>query len=309
MHLHLPTFRVLSTIFHGPTILPTSLTTLSIRSTISHIRSTFRSRPKTRWTSLSRTRSIYPIPRTFRDPFADDVPSLFPDPFDDLPDLPELPLPEAQLDGRAAVASNVLTRLMPFPMRIPFHPAYSGRSAAPTGRNCNAATASKLIIPESNKNTAAFLSTCPPQRTATVRVGTYPVKVAPTPDGTQALVANNGDGNTSGTVSVINIATQAVSKTITFPAQDANGSPVEPNNVAFLPDGSRAYVSSHACNPSSFIYIIDMPSLTITGTIPVACFPSGMAVTPDGSQLWVAERGSSRVDVFDTAHQRPCIRV
>jgi len=84
-----------------------------------------------------------PDPPDLPDPFADDVPSLFPDPFDDLPDFPELPLPEAQLEGRAAVASNVLTRLMPFPMRIPFHPAYSGRSAAPTGRNCNAATASK----------------------------------------------------------------------------------------------------------------------------------------------------------------------
>ena len=70
-------------------------------------------------------------PPDLEDPFPD-LPSLVPDPFDDIPDVPFPPLPlpgaiPAQLQPRAA--SNVLTGLMPFPMRLPFHPAYSGLSA------------------------------------------------------------------------------------------------------------------------------------------------------------------------------------
>src|SRR5579884_3738044 len=233
-----------------------------------------------------------------------DLPSEMPDPFEDLPDFPDIPPPPppvAAPHARALTAPSLVTKLMPFPMWIPFHPAYSGKNASPTKPLCNASFATQLIIPGPRTNTVGFFNTCPPARTATVPVGTSPVKAAPTPDGTQVLVANNGNGNTSGTVTVINIATHAVTKTITFPAADANGSPIEPNNIAFLPDGSRAYVSSHTCNPGSFIYIVHMSSLAVTGTIPVGCFPSGMRVTPDGSQLWVSQRGDSRVDVFDTA--------
>jgi len=246
----------------------------------------------------------FPLPPPdLEDPFPD-LPSLLPDPFDDLPDVP-LPLPDfppgLPPQPRALTATNLVTKLMPFPMRIPFHPAYSGKSAPKTVRSCNAAIASQLIIPGTKTNTVGFFSTCPWAKTATVAVGTFPVKAAPTPDGTQVLIANVGDGNTSGTISVINIASRAVTKTITFPATDTNGSPVQPNNIAFLPDGSRAYVASHTCNPGSFIYIVDMSSLTVTGTIRVGCYPSAIAVTPDGSQVWVSEHGDSRVDIFDTA--------
>lgn len=244
-------------------------------------------------------------PPDIPDPFTLDEPSLFPDPFDDLPDpfddfppppLPPFP-PQAVPQTRALAVTNPVSKLMPFPMRIPFHPAYSGKSAPQTKPQCNAASASQLIIPESNKNRVAFFGTCPPQRTATVTVGNTPVKAAPTPDGTQVLVANAGDG----TVSVLNIASKAVTKTITLTAPD--GSPVAPNNIAFLPDGSRAYVTDHACNsnPESTMFIIDMASLTVSGTFPISCFPSGLAVSPDGTQVWVASRGDSRVDVYDTA--------
>ena len=244
----------------------------------------------------------FPLP-DIEDPIPD-LPSLFPDPFDGIPDIP-LPLPDfppsAGPQVRALTAPNLVTKLMPFPMRIPFHPAYSGKSAPKTTPTCNATVASQLVIPGTKTNTVSFFSICPWTKTATVGVGTLPVKAGPTPDGTRVLVANAGDGNTSGTVSVISIANHAVSKTITFPAADANGSPVRPNNVAFLPDSSRAYVTSHTCNPGSFIYIIDMASLTVTGTIPVRCFPSAIAVTPDGSQVWVSEHGDGVVDIFDTA--------
>ncbi|HTS47132.1 MAG TPA: YncE family protein [Bryobacteraceae bacterium] len=243
-----------------------------------------------------------PDPPDFDDPFPN-FPSLLPDPFEDLPDFPDIPLPpppEAVPGPRALTATNLVTKLIPFPMRIPFHPSYSGKSAPARSRTCNPALGSQLVIPGPKANTVGFFSTCPHSRTATVSVGIGPVKAAPAPDGKQVLVGNIGDGSSSGTISVIDLASHSVVKTITFPAADANGAPVSPNNIAFLPDNSRAYVTSHQCNPTSFVYIIDMSSLSVTGSIPVGCYPSGMAVSPDGSQVWVSSHGDSRVDVFDT---------
>src|ERR1022692_2629412 len=82
-------------------------------------------------------------PPDISDPF--DEPSLFPDPFDDVPDpfddlppLPDLPPPGESVAGKALPraasggATNIPTPLMPFPMRLPFHPAYMGVSAPRT---------------------------------------------------------------------------------------------------------------------------------------------------------------------------------
>ena len=77
---------------------------------------------------------------------------------------------------------------------------------------------------------------------------------------------------------------------------------MQPNAIAVSPDGSRAYVASHVAMPGSFVFILDLNTMRFTGTsIAVGAFPAGMAITPDGTQLWVSSRGDSRVDVFDTA--------
>jgi YVTN family beta-propeller protein len=240
-----------------------------------------------------------PDPPHIDDPF--DFPSLFPgDELDDFPPPPIIPPPGTR-PAPAAAATNTFVKLMPFPMRLPFHPAYSGQSAPPTGRNCSANTASQLLVAESKGNTVAYVSTCPGQITARVPVGMQPVAIAHTPDGTQALVANSGDG----TVSVINIAAKAVIRTIPLIAPD--GSTVQPNGIAILPDGSRAYVTDHACNtnPEAYMFIIDLSSFTVTSAMPVGCFPASVKVTPDGSQVWVSSRGDGRVDVYDTATNAP----
>jgi YVTN family beta-propeller protein len=245
----------------------------------------------------------FPDPPDLEDPFPD-FPSLFPG--EDLgysASPPSFSLTAAS-PGKDAIATNTFTKLMPFPMRLPFHPAYSGTSAPKTRRTCTAATATQMIIPESKKNTVAFVNTCPYQTTARVAVGILPVAVAGTPDGQFALVANAGNGNSSGTVSVINIASKSVVRTITFTAPD--GSLVQPNGIAVLPDGSRAYVTDHQCQ-NSFIFIVDLTTFTVTGNIPYGCFPAGIAATPDGSQIWVSSRGDNRVDVFDTATNAPVV--
>ncbi len=267
------------------------------------------------------------IPPPPEDPWDDPLPDFpLPDPpeiEDPFPDLPSF-LPGIDLGFSAALASagsvpssvpaagatNTVAKLMPFPMRVPFPPAFGeySKRISRTMRVCDPNNASQLIIPESKKNTAAFVSTCPWAVTMRLPVGIKPTSVAGTPDGQLALVTNCGPDcinfdspSVPGSISVINIASRSVTRTIPF--QNApDGLPVRPNNIAVMPDGSRAYVGSHGCTQNgSFVFIVDLSTFNVIGNIPVGCYPSQMAVTPDGSQLWVSDHGDNRVEIFDTA--------
>jgi YVTN family beta-propeller protein len=75
--------------------------------------------------------------------------------------------------------------------------------------------------------------------------------------------------------------------------------PQEPVSVALSPLGDRAYVAS---NRSSVISIINTAAAS-SNRIPLPLPPNGLAVTPDGTQLWVAldTISGNRVFVFDAA--------
>jgi YVTN family beta-propeller protein len=78
-------------------------------------------------------------------------------------------------------------------------------------------------------------------------------------------------------------------------------------NIAITPpDGTKIYVSSEASNA---VMVIDGLSNTVTATIPVDIGPVGLAITPDGSRVYVANfqtatppyTPGSTVSVIDTA--------
>jgi len=232
-----------------------------------------------------------PEPPDFDDPFPD-LPSELPDPFEDIPDIPDIPLPPppAQEVGGApafradtlpATPVNSLSRLMPFPNRLPFHPAFSGVKAPFTVPKCDPATASTVMMPETKKNTVAIVATCPPAVKQRIKVGNTPIAVKATPDGKSALVSNLDDG----TVSVIDLASMAQVAVIQLPP--FSGFPAQPTGIAILPDGSRAYVNNHDANPGSVVWVIDLTTRTVIQQIPVGAFPASIAVTPDGTQVWV----------------------
>jgi YVTN family beta-propeller protein len=77
----------------------------------------------------------------------------------------------------------------------------------------------------------------------------------------------------------------------------------EPNGVAFLPDGSKAYAANTVSGTLSVI-----PVDVATGvfgppaaTIPVGAEPYGLALSPTGAKLYVANARSDSVSVIDTA--------
>lgn len=142
-----------------------------------------------------------------------------------------------------------------------------------------------LYVPDPSANMVSVVDTSSDTVTATIPVGSQPHDAAVTPDGSQVFVANQGDG----TVSVISTATDAVTATITV----FGGA----WSVAIDPAGQYAYVIS----PGDLLTKIDIATDTVTGRAPVAVQPRSLAVSPDGSTVYVGTIFGSSVIAVSTA--------
>ena len=125
-----------------------------------------------------------------------------------------------------------------------------------------------------------------------INTGTFPQDLAVTPDGTQLWVANTGpqtqpDSPTS--VSVIDTATNKVTATIRTKGA--------PSQIAFSPDGTRAYVVT-ADGLSTF----STNTLSRTGFTPGLGDPHSVAVAPDGT-LYVTDTNGDSVKALSPAGQ------
>ena len=131
--------------------------------------------------------------------------------------------------------------------------------------------------PGSSPGYVSEVSTATDAVVATVQVQDGPGGIAVSPDGKTLYVANFD----SGTISVIDTATNTVVSTINAPGGD------EPWGLAVSPAGDRLYVTE--ANASS-VSVIDTSTDTITGTIDLGpdTWPLGLAVTKDGKYLDVA---------------------
>ena len=65
----------------------------------------------------------------------------------------------------------------------------------------------------------------------------------------------------------------------------------------------NAYITNSGVPPDFFgtVSVIDTTSNTVTATIPVGRAAKGVAVTPDGSTVYVANQNANTVSVIDTA--------
>ncbi|MFD4785421.1 putative Ig domain-containing protein [Rhodococcus qingshengii] len=127
---------------------------------------------------------------------------------------------------------------------------------------------------------------------ADVTVGTTPIGVAITPDGTRAYVTNNG----SKSVSVLDNTTTPPTKL----ADVTVG--INPVGVAITPDGTRAYVTNYSSSSNS-VSVLDTtttPPTKLTPDVTVGTTPFGVAITPDGTRAYVTNQGSNSVSVLDT---------
>ena len=140
--------------------------------------------------------------------------------------------------------------------------------------------------------------------TATVSVGFYPTGVTVSPDGNKIYVTNSKDND----VSVVNTQTNAVIATIPVG--------LDPRGVAVNPDGNKIYVINNNYNGSDPGYhgngtvsVIDAATNKVIATLTVGSLPKGIAVTRDGSKIFVTNFKDNSVSVIDAATNSEIARV
>jgi len=189
---------------------------------------------------------------------------------------------------------------------------------------------SVAYVVNSGSNNVSVIDTGSNGVTATIPVGNSPIGVVFSPDGTRAYVTNFAD-SPNGTVSVIDTGANAVIATITvggapvFPAITPDGKNLYVTDfngavrvvstasntvtatitvgsgasaVVITPDGTRAYVLTFGA-----VSVINTATNTVGSPITVNSLAtgSGLAITPTGSDVYVAGQAIPDVSVIATS--------
>lgn len=117
-----------------------------------------------------------------------------------------------------------------------------------------------------------------------------PFYMAITADGTTGYVANADSAN----VTVVDLTTNVATQNITLPGPDNYVT-----NIIIAPNGTTAYASTYYTG----VYILDITNNTVSGSVASGTFnyPYAMAITADGSTLYVSNFYGNTVSVVDTA--------
>jgi DNA-binding beta-propeller fold protein YncE len=108
-------------------------------------------------------------------------------------------------------------------------------------------------------------------------VGSRPIAMAITPDGSQIIVADSE----SDSLTFIDTQTRATTPLLLFDKRE----PLSPVALAVSPDGQRVFVAG---GTSNVVLCIDLLRKSVIDTISVATELTSLAITPQGDQLYAA---------------------
>lgn len=118
-----------------------------------------------------------------------------------------------------------------------------------------------------------------------VEVGDLPLGMVESPDGTVVAVANSGAGTQ--TVSIVSVATGRVVQTLE--PKSPKGKNEMYAGLAFSPDGGLLFVAGGGAN-EVYAYAKGAEGrFTPAAAIPVAGYPTSLAMSPDGKTLYVTD--------------------
>jgi YVTN family beta-propeller protein len=127
-----------------------------------------------------------------------------------------------------------------------------------------------------------------------VHVGFVPTDLTANPAGTQVWVADTGpqtDPQAPSGISILSTATNTVTGHLRIPGG--------PQQIAFAPDGSKAYVTTAAG-----LWVINTANLHVITVIRGLGDPHAVAVSNDGSTVYVTNTDRAVVDVISAAANR-----
>ncbi len=139
--------------------------------------------------------------------------------------------------------------------------------------------------------------------TATLHVGDWPLQVALSPDARRVYVTAY-DGARSGSLTIIEVATNTVIDTIMVGAQ--------PIDIGFSPDGARLYVlTGYGPSGSSDLAVLDATTNAVLHRIAVdeADPYARIAISPDGTLAYVTNSNHNQVAVVDLASEAVVARI
>jgi YVTN family beta-propeller protein len=178
-------------------------------------------------------------------------------------------------------------------------PPIPQRSNAPTGTASSwpqklaiSPDGASLLVPLNLADCAALVSLGASDTVRYVSTGSYPYGAAVLPDGRTGLVSNEA----SGTLSVIDMASGTKVRDITV------GPPLShPQGIVVDGAGKRAYVALSAMDQ---VVVVDLKEMEVERTLAVGrseglgTMPVAVALSPDGSRLFVAESGTDSIAVL-----------
>src|SRR6476620_1471190 len=135
------------------------------------------------------------------------------------------------------------------------------------------------------------------------KLGDLPLSSALSPDGRKLLVSNDGQGTQS--LQLVDVAHHEVEQTLPYSSPESVYM-----GLAWSPDGRTAYASAAANSKIRVLHYADgkltegapiqLPTTNPDG-VKVTLFPAGLATTPDGTHLVVADQLGDAVSVVDLA--------